>query len=118
MFCCLAARILMLNIKEQHTSIAPKGFAYILHTAHDYWQHIAGTYVVEHAITQLFIYFEDFVFVPKRKKNLWGTLFFFVDEVLCGVDLLYVNVFEGWHRVLEVGMNLKNMGGTGSLTLL
>lgn len=110
MFCCLAARILMLNIKEQHTSIAPKGFAYILHTAHDYWQHIAGTYVVEHAITQLFIYFEDFVFVPKRKKNLWGTLFFFVDEVLCGVDLLYVNVFEGWHGA-RGGDEFEKYGG-------
>ena len=41
--------------------------------------------------------FEDFVFVPKRRKNLWGTFFYFVDEVLCGDDLLYVNVFEGWH---------------------
>ena len=26
-----------------------------------------------------------------------GYFFFFVDEVLCGDDLLYVNVFEGWH---------------------
>ena len=108
----------MLNIKEQHTSIAPKGFAYILHTAHDYWQHIAGTYVVEHAITQLFIYFRGFCFCTQKKEKSLGYFFFFVDEVLCGDDLLYVNVFEGWQRVLAVGMNLKNMGGTGSLTLL
>ena len=87
----------MLNIKEQHTSIAPKGFAYILHTAHDYWQHIAGTYVVEHAITQLFIYFRGFCFCTQKKEKSLGYFFYFVDEVLCGDDLLYVNVFEGWH---------------------
>jgi len=59
---------------------------------------------------------------PKEGK-IFGVLFFsFVDEVLCGDDLLYVNVFEGWHgacgMVQAVGMNLKNMGGTGSSTLL
>ena len=59
------------------------------------------------------------LFLYPKEGKIFGVLFFsFVDEVLCGDDLLYVNVFEGWQRVLAVGMNLKNMGGAGSLTLL
>ena len=41
--------------------------------------------------------FSRILFLYPKEGKIFGVLFFFVDEVLCGDDLLYVNVFEGWH---------------------